>query len=262
MIREDLRLIRQCVDVLGNFGFNFLSPWLDEFEKGLLSELDFRGEVRNLFRFREIYRDRSDIVIPRPYSKLSSDNLIVMDYVPSGPIQRGFKGERLVNMFLEQLLYEGVIHGDLHAGNVGTQGESIVMYDFGNVIKISDKYRDGIRKFVFSVQSRDIDAMIDAMIYMGMIVRDKETTKIFMNQFLNYLTTLNFTEFKIDSEELKQKASKIPVELDSTTLLVLRSYSLMEGLCKEIDPNLSYSNIVQKNVELLFLDSLGSITGG
>ena len=40
---------------------------------GLMAELDFRNEVRNIALFRDMYRDREDVVIPRPYSKLSSD---------------------------------------------------------------------------------------------------------------------------------------------------------------------------------------------
>jgi len=253
-IKEDLRLIRNGIGIISNFGFGFLGNWLDEFEKGLLSELDFRGEVKNLSLFREIYRDRDDVLIPRPYSKLSTDDMIIMDYLPSVPIKKPFEAETLINLFLEQLLYEGAIHGDLHSGNIGQSGKSIVMYDFGNVIRISDRYRDGIRKFVFSVQSNNTDMMIDAMIYMGMTIRDRETTTIFMKQYMNYLTTLNYNEFKIDSDELREKASKVPVELDATTLVVLRSYSLIEGLCKELDPNFSYSKIIQKNVEMLLLD--------
>jgi predicted unusual protein kinase regulating ubiquinone biosynthesis (AarF/ABC1/UbiB family) len=252
-MKEDLRLIRDGVNFLANFGFDFIVKWLNEFEKGLLSELDFIGEVKNLSIFRQIYRDRNDVIVPRPYSKLSTNDLIVMDYIPSKPVQNIGNGERLINMFLEQLIYEGVIHGDLHSGNIGQSGKAIVMYDFGNVIRVSDKYRNGIRKFVFAIQSNDIDKMIDAMIYMGMYIRDRETTKIFMNQYLKYLTTLDLKSFSI-SDELKEKASKVPVELDATTLVVLKSYSLLEGLCKEIDPNLSYQRIVQSNVEMLLID--------
>jgi len=252
-MKDDLRLIRNGVTFLANFGFDFIFKWLNEFEKGLLSELDFKDEVKNLANFRQIYRDRNDILIPRPYSKLSTNDLIVMDYVPSVAIKKPFSAERLINMFLEQLLYEGVIHGDLHSGNIGRSDDALVIYDFGNVIKISDKYRDGIRKFIFAVQSSDLDKMIDAMIYMGMLIRDRETTKLFMKQYLNYLTTLDFKSFNI-SEELKEKASKVPVELDATTLVVLKSYSLLEGLCKELDPNFSYQKIVLTNVEMLMLD--------
>ena len=116
-IKEDLDLIRtgtSLLNLIPNFGMEAIAPWLDEFERGLIAELDFRKEVKNISYFRDMYRDREDIKIPRPYSRLSSNNVIVMDWTPSKPITAPFKAERLINMFLEQLLYEGVIHGDFH----------------------------------------------------------------------------------------------------------------------------------------------------
>jgi len=53
---------------------------------------------------------------------------------------------------------------------------------------------------------------------------------------------------------MQEKASKVPVELDATTLTILRSYTLLEGLAKEIEPNFSYQKIISKNIETLFLD--------
>ena len=256
-IKEDLALIRAGTDALAlipNFGIEFVKPWLDEFERGLLSELDFRQEIKNISFFRDMYRDRTDILIPRPYSKLSTDDVIVMDYTPSGPLQTD--AAQLINMFLEQLLYEGVIHGDLHTGNVGQDSKSgaLVLYDFGNVIRITPQYKTAIRDFVYGVQTKNVEAVIDNMIKMGMIVRDREVTKIFVAQYFQYLDTLDLTSFTVNSPEIREKASKVPVELDVTTLTILRTYSLLEGLCKQLDPKFSYAKIITKNVETLFLD--------
>ena len=112
-------------------------PWIKEFERGLHYELDFKQEVKNIAFFRSMYRDRTDVKIPRPYSKLSTEDVIVMDYTPSTQVTRPFNAERLINLFLEQLLYEGVIHGDLHTGNLGVDKDAIVLYDFGNIIRIT-----------------------------------------------------------------------------------------------------------------------------
>ena len=179
-----------------------------------------------------------------------------MDYTPSKEIQKPFSAERLINMFLEQLLYEGVIHGDLHTGNIGIDPKSnaIVLYDFGNIIRVTDAYQVAIRDFVYGVQTSNVDAVIDNMIKMGMIVRDREVTKIFVKQYFEYLNTLDLRSFTINSPEIREKASKVPVELDTTTLTILRTYSLLEGLCKELDPKFSYQRIISKNIEMLFLD--------
>ena len=260
-IKEDLDLIRNGTSLLNlipNFGMDAIMPWLDEFERGLVAELDFRKEVKNISYFRDMYRDREDIMIPRPYSRLSSNNVIVMDWTPSRPITAPFKAERLINMFLEQLLYEGVIHGDLHTGNLGVsgagKGSPLVLYDFGNIIRVTDKYKTAIRDFVYGVQTKNLDTVMDNMTKMGMVVRDREVTRIFVKQYFDYLDTLDLSSFTINSPEIRAKASKVPVELDPTTLVILRTYSLLEGLAKELDPQFSYEKIITKNIETLFLD--------
>jgi predicted unusual protein kinase regulating ubiquinone biosynthesis (AarF/ABC1/UbiB family) len=256
-IKEDLDLIRSGTSLLSlipNFGMEFMNPWLKEFEQGLLAELDFKKEIQNIALFRDMYRDRDDVRIPRPYSRLSNDDVIVMDYTPSERIEAPFKAERLINMFLEQLLYEGVIHGDLHTGNLGLSKGSLVRYDFGNIIKVTDTYKTAIRDFVYGVQTSNVEAVMDNMILMGMTVRDREVTKIFVKQYFDYLNTLDLTSFTVNSPEIREKASKVPVELDSTTLVILRTYSLLEGLAKQLDPSFSYQRILTKNIEMLFLD--------
>ena len=259
LIKEDLNLVKSGASLLSqipNFGMEFVNPWLKEFETGLLSELDFKNEIRNLAFFRDVYRDRTDVKIPRPYSKLSSEDVIVMDYTPSSQIQKPFKAERLINMFLEQLLYEGVIHGDLHMGNIGLDAKSdaVVLYDFGNVIRVTDAYKRAIRDFVYGVQTENIDVVLDNMYKMGMTIRDREVTKIFIKQYFDYLKTLDLRSFTVNSPEIRAKASKVPVELDTTTLVILRTYSLLEGLCKELNPRFSYQEIINRNIEMLFLD--------
>lgn len=256
-IKEDLELIRNGASLLSlipNFGTEAIKPWLNEFERGLMFELDFKKEIQNIAFFRDMYRDRDDVKIPRPYSRLSTDDVIVMDYTPSKQIVRPFKAERLINMFLEQLLYEGVIHGDLHTGNLGLSSNSIVLYDFGNIIRVTDTYKTAIRDFVYGVQTSNVEAVMDNMVRMGMVVRDREVTKIFVKQYFDYLNTLDIRSFTVNSPEIREKASKVPVELDPTTLTILRTYSLLEGLSKELDPTFSYQQIITKNVEMLFLD--------
>lgn len=256
-IKEDLNLIRggtSLLSLIPNFGMEFVNPWLNEFEQGLMYELDFKREIQNIGMFRDMYRDRTDVQIPRPYSRLSTDDVIVMDYTPSDSITAPFKAERLINMFLEQLLYEGVIHGDLHTGNIGIASNSLVLYDFGNIIRITPGYKTAIRDFVYGVQTSNVDAVMDNMAKMGMIIRDKEVTKIFVKQYFDYLNTLDLRSFTVNSPEIREKAKRVPVELDTTTLTILRTYSLLEGLCKQLDPTFSYQRIITKNIEMLFLD--------
>ena len=130
----------------------------------------------------------------------------------------------------------------------------MVLYDFGNIIRISPVYKTAIQDFVYGVQTKNIEKVLFNMGRMGMVVRDPEVTKIFIKQYFQYLDTLDLQSFTVNSPEIRAKAQKVPVELDPTTLVILRTYSLLEGMCKDLDPNFSYQRIITKNVELLFLD--------
>ena len=125
---------------------------------------------------------------------------------------------------------------------------------FGNIIRVTDEYKTAIRDFVYGVQTSNVEAVMDNMTRMGMVVRDREVTRIFVKQYFEYLNTLDIRSFTVNSPEIREKASKVPVELDATTLTILRTYSLLEGLAKELDPTFSYARIISKNIEMLFLD--------
>lgn len=250
-LRRDIDSIKSCLDALAMFPFlesNKALPWIEEIDRTIIKELDFRNEIKNLKKFRDMYRWDSDVIIPKVYPSVSTDNMIVMDYVPSDT--QLFNSSRVIDMFVEQIMFEGVIHGDLHGGNVGFVDDRVVLYDFGNIIYISKKYQAGMRSFIMALQMKDTKNTIKAMQEMGMVVRDYRGTEIFIQKFFKYLDTLDISNFKFSADEI---IDKVPVEVDSTTFTIIRSFSLLEGLCKKRDPTFKYEDIFLKNIELLLL---------
>ena len=241
-LNEDIKGLRM---LMGIFPIRFI----DEFEMTLRRELDFANEVQNLIEFGEIYRTSNEIIVPKVYPELCTDNVIVMEYVPSD--KTPVKSETLLNLFISQLLFENVIHGDLHSGNIGTRGSKIILYDFGNVIKTSSKYRTFTRDFVYYIQAKDIDNTITTMKKMGMVIKNQQMTEAFIQKFFNYLETLDIESFKFSADEIQDK---VPVEIDSITVCILRSFSLLEGYCKDQDPSFSYDDILIQNLEMLYMD--------
>lgn len=243
-LKDDVNGLRMLMKM-----FPFIDvKFLDEFEKTLSKELDFKRELKNIQEFSNIYRD-TDIIVPRPYPSISNEHVIVMDYVPSDATV--IRSETLINLFIDQLLFENVIHGDLHSGNIGTQGDKIVLYDFGNVIRTSKDYRRYTRDFVYFVQTKNVTKTIETMRNMGMVVKNLKMTEIFIEKFFKYLETLDLNSFKFDADEIQDK---VPVELDPVTVSILRSFSLLEGYCKSVDPDFSYNDILFRNLEILYLD--------
>ncbi len=252
-LKADINSIRACLNAFPFLESNKALPWIEEIDRTIDKELDFRNEILNIKKFREMYRWDEDVIIPKVYSSVSSENVIVMEYVPSD--KTIFNSERLIDMFVAQILFEGVIHGDLHGGNIGFSGENLVMYDFGNIIYITPEYQKAMREFIMALQMKDVDKTIEAMSKMGMNVRSIDGTRIFIKKFFNYIDTLDIKSFKFSADEI---IDKVPVEVDSTTFTILRSFSLLEGLCKKCDPNFKYEDIFLKNLELLMLSQLFS----
>lgn len=231
-----------------------LSNWFNDFEKNISDELDFMKEVKNIQLFHEIYKYNEDFIVPRVLPELSNKEYIVMEYIKSNSIKTCENpirvSENLMNTFVEQILYNGIIHGDLHAGNLGiVDNDVIVMYDFGNVIKIPEFYQQAMRNVLVACQERNPQNLLKAMISMGMKIRDEKAAKNFAKKFFTYLDTLDPSSF-----EYTQKDIMVPIELDPITLTIIRTYSLVEGLCKEVYPQFTYENIIQQNMELLTIE--------
>lgn len=235
--------------------FSLLTDWFGDFEKTVSDELDFMKEVTNIQFFHEIYKYTDQIRVPRVVPELSDSQKIVMEYVSSEPIKTSKNpvgiANNLMNTFVEQILYHGVIHGDLHAGNLGISGDTIVMYDFGNVIRIPEFYQKAMRDVLVACQNRDSEMLLKAMTDMKMNIKDRKAAKMFTKKFFVYLDTLDPKSFSYTKDDIM-----VPIELDTITLTILRTYSLVEGLCKDIYPQFTYEQVVQENMELLVIEQL------
>jgi ubiquinone biosynthesis protein len=215
-----------------------------------MNEFDFQRELTNIQRFSDMYAYSTKVIVPKVFTELCTESVLVMSFVPSdGP---PVNSRELVSIFIQQMLFESYVHGDLHSGNIGLKGSSIILYDFGNVIRTTSAYRKHMMDFIYYVQVRDTKSVIETMKKMGMVVVSEATTFSFIQKFFEYIETADISAFTFDPDEIQDK---IPIELDATTVSLLRSYSLLEGYCKRADPLFSYENILSDTIETLYLDT-------
>ena len=236
-----------------------LLNWFEDFEKTITDELDFKKEIKNIKLFRNIYKNNAEVKIPAVVESMSTNDMIVMEYVPSKPIKNYSNplqiSENIMNMFVEQILYNGVIHGDLHAGNMGcTEDGRIVLYDFGNVIRIPEYYQNAMRRMIVAVQNKNSSELLNAMRDMKMTIHNEKAAQDFAKFFFNYIDTLDPKSFSYSSTDIK-----VPIELDNITLTIIRTYSLVEGICKNVYPQFTYERIIQQNIELLAIERIVSL---
>jgi ubiquinone biosynthesis protein len=156
-----------------------------------LEELDFRLEAANLVESVAVLEDlgADDVRVPRPFPALSSERLLVMEFLPGVSYTRlphdavaGAPGERLfaagVRGVLEATIVHGLFHGDLHAGNVLVDGDRFSMVDFGMCGRLDAAQRAGLVRFLLGFAASDARAQVEAMRTFGAIDEDADVEEL------------------------------------------------------------------------------------
>jgi predicted unusual protein kinase regulating ubiquinone biosynthesis (AarF/ABC1/UbiB family) len=136
----------------------------------------------------------------------------------------------------------------------------LVLYDFGNVIKLTPEFRAKVNNLVFAIYQKDIDEFTDLLLELNIIQLESSLDvlelKAFFNYFFDYLETLNFDELKtaVLNKDIFYN-SNIRFKVDPNFLSLFRVFSLMDGTCSALDPEFNYITALAPFSEQLFMDA-------
>ena len=162
-IRSDVKMIGNLLALLGNA--SDLIPnrrvtriVMDEIEKQLEREVDYRLEADNTDWFREHLR-RPDLVMPRIDRELSTERILVMEYLTGDHLEdwlagkpsqaeRDHFGQLLFDLFLHSVFELGCLHADPHPGNfLFMEDGRLGLIDFGCVKKMPPLFARSMADF-------------------------------------------------------------------------------------------------------------------
>lgn len=160
-IEEDVRVDFLLIDFLATvmtalYPFKALN-WHEfalEFKKWTKKELDYRIEAENAQRMYQNTKGIKSIIIPKTHHNLTTQRIIVQEYIEGFPLTRILRGlkdgrltkekllklgvdlDKIPNILTQEVLREYFVyqffHGDLHPGNIILKpGNIIGMVDFG-----------------------------------------------------------------------------------------------------------------------------------
>ena len=221
-----------------------------------------------MVKFKKIFKSTGWVKIPTLYPKLSDEAVITMEYVPSIKINdisalknKKFNcpriAQKLVEAFINQIIEYGVVHIDPHPGNVGiTSNGKIVFYDFGMILNLDMRIKEKFTSFLIAVYDKDVDSICSIAIDMGLIVIEKQDIpyfKVFLISFLTYIENANLEEFKISYINKLNKTST-PFLISSKFILLLRGISILEGVCKTLDPDFNFRKTLNPYIDQYVAD--------
>jgi len=270
IMKSDTDTIREIVRFLEKIGVdtgNSSEYVLNESIQYLLGESDYRREIDNAVQFRKNMKDIKWIKVPKVYTEFSNDDMIVMEFVESvklteitdPTINKKKLCKALINSYVIQTMDKGFFHADPHPGNLGFSPKGkLVFYDFGLVIDLSNELRDGFKKIFGCIINKDTKGIVEILINLKVIVpstSDISDIELFFETLLNYLETLDGSTIVKDDIAV-QLAMEKPFIIPSSFVYLAKSFSLIEGICLQLDPDFNYFTYLEPMIQQQFVESV------
>jgi ubiquinone biosynthesis protein len=241
---------------------------VQQFDRAITAELDFTAEADNAERFAQSFAGYKSVKFPKPYRNASSKRVLTLEYLEGDKIydalRAGHSGKQLARIALDvmvkQIFEDGFFHADPHPGNVFVLGPPdapvLGFVDLGMVGRLSPRMRDLTIDVMVGAVRRDYDAIADAMYAIG-----TPTKKIDMEAYRTEVAMLaekylgkQLKDIEISAliRDLVPGSKKYGLEIPTDFLLVGKALMTVEGVGKEVDPELD----VFEAAKPLFLDLL------
>ena len=241
-----------------------LQPILDYLRWTLPMELDFRREARAIADLKEAMSHRDDVLIPEVREEMNTERLLVMEFVEGikvtdreGLLAAGVDPRRvaelLIEVYAEQLFQRGVFHADPHPGNLfvqpGRNGPVLVLLDHGLTVSVPPELVAAMKEAIEALSEGDFDALTDALGKAGLEL----DPNLDLDTLLGLVGVLLGGDRGGESEgggtdlgefglSLGASIGHIPNDL----LLVGRAIGLIDGITRQLDPDLDTISIVAR----------------
>jgi ubiquinone biosynthesis protein len=270
ILESDMFIIFTLLSVMEKFGALNISETREicnDFRDFVIQETDYMNEMKNIKLFHSLNEETPDIIVPKLYEELSNEHMIVMEYVPSYKIeaiksqlnmqQRSQLAYQLMDAIITQFITNGVIHGDPHEGNIGVsrdaKGSHLVLYDLGHIIKINDQTRAMFKQFIFEIMIENVEGAMEVLKRIDLVqIRNETKLKDYLKQYIKYVKTIDYRVFK--DMEANNNDELIPVKFDGIIFRLIRVFGLIEGICKDLDPDFNYNTVFARYVDKLIFD--------
>ncbi len=259
LVGTDLAVLEQIVKAIARLVPAIqLQPIVDYLKETLPLELDFKHEAASTTKLRAALAHRPDALVPMVLPELSTERLLVMEYVEGIRItdreameQAGISPHEVAlllnDLYAEQILHLGILHADPHPGNLRVQpGPRLVMLDHGLTVPLAPSLVDALKKMTQALTSGDFGALSDALAEAGLKLEGEGDITTLLNLVGILLGNEQSTESgeDIDVLDVGMKIGKSVGSIPTDLLLIGRTLGLLDGITKQLDPEMDTMQMV------------------
>ncbi|MFL6710807.1 MAG: ubiquinone biosynthesis regulatory protein kinase UbiB [Massilia sp.] len=248
-----------------------------EFDKYLHDELDLMREAANASQLRRNFANSNLLMVPEMYWDYCSSSVIVMERmhgIPVSQIERlsaaGVDLSKLssdgVEIFFTQVFRDGFFHADMHPGNIlvsvapETFGRYIAL-DFGVMGTLNDFDKDYLSQNFLAFFRRDYKRVAEAHIESGWAPPETRVDELESAVraccepiFDRPLKDISFGQILL---RLFQTSRRFNVEVQPQLVLLQKTLLNIEGLGRQLDPNLDLWKTAKPYLENWMAEQVG-----
>lgn len=197
-INADLKQLKLIMNIYTKFD-SAIQPEniFEELSERLKEELDYNKEKNNINLYRDIFKNHSNILIPKPLDKLSTSKLLTMSWLTGKPLKDFYSSDISIRNFISKNLFKawylpfyqyGIIHGDPHPGNytIADNGKKLNLLDFGCIRIFKASFIKAVINLYIAIKNKNDELAISSYESWGFKNLSKEHIKI-LNIWANFI---------------------------------------------------------------------------
>lgn len=225
-----------------------------EFSKHLHEELDLMTEAASASQLRRNFATSPLLLVPEVYWDYCSTSVMVMQRMHGTPVsriaelkQRGVDLRKLaqagVEIFFTQVFRDGFFHADMHPGNIFvTDAGEYIALDFGIMGTLTETDRSYLAQNFLAFFRRDYRRVAEAHVESGWAPAhtridefESAVRSVCEPIFDRPLSQISFGKLLV---RLFQTSRRFNVEVQPQLMLLQKTLLNIEGLGRELDPDL------------------------
>ncbi|HJV60255.1 MAG TPA: ubiquinone biosynthesis regulatory protein kinase UbiB [Albitalea sp.] len=248
-----------------------------EFDVYLHDELDLVREAANAAQLRRNMAGLNLVMVPEMYWELCTPNVIVMERMDGVPISQRQRLEEAgvdikklardgVTIFFTQVFRDGFFHADMHPGNIqvsvapATFGRYIAL-DFGIVGTLTEYDKEYLAQNFVAFFRRDYKRVAELHVESGWVPPDTRIDAlegairtVCEPHFDRPLKDISLGQVLL---RLFQASRRFNVEIQPQLVLLQKTLLNVEGLGRQLDPELDLWNTAKPFLERWMHDQIG-----
>jgi len=255
ILRELAGLVERYVPASQSIGPEDL---VDEFERAIHQELDFKREAASIERFGSQFADDNRIMVPKVYREYSTQRILTMEFIDGRPLadllsedprdtEEGTRVAELgADLTLKQIFQHGFFHADPHPGNIFVLHDGRLCYlDFGLTGSLIRRDLEVISDMLISIIGRDEQKASRAVVRLAGS-RDYDTARSIERGIAELIGRFQSAEagdfsFTMLLSEIVEILVDKELHLPPDLFLLVKSLITIEGVATALDPHLDFS---------------------